>query len=208
MSSQNGTDSEFVDKISHSQIEEKVREAVGLALELEPDEFSIDASLFDELAAESLDLLDATFMLEREFNILFPRTDVLQRATQYFGKDTLIKDGLVTEMGVTVLRLAMPEVAPDKFTAGMKSRDVTKVFTVNSLVRITSQLIDAKESVPRPCPKCGAIRTESDVMPELICPECSNTEVLPSGDDVMLNDMERLVAETGGMGMEPLPESV
>jgi len=43
------------------------------ALELEPDEVSYDSTVLDDLGAESLDLLDVVFRLERAFDIQIPR---------------------------------------------------------------------------------------------------------------------------------------
>ena len=48
-------------------IYEKVKECVVEALGVDDDEVTPDAVLFDDLGAESLDLLDIVFRLEKEF---------------------------------------------------------------------------------------------------------------------------------------------
>lgn len=182
--------------IPQAVVEEKVREAVAESLELEVDEVQLDSSLFEELGAESLDLLDATFILEREFKIQFPRTDILERATQLFGEDTLMVDGVITEFGVKLLRMGMPEVDADEFYAGMPTHEIARKITVQSLVRITTRLLEAKAAYPRECPSCGATCEESAELPELVCPECGETVLLPNGDEIMLDDMQELIEKT------------
>lgn len=179
-----------------SVVEEKVRAAVAESLELEPEEVQLDSELFGDLGAESLDLLDATFILEREFNIQFPRTDILERATQLFGEDTLVVDGLLTEFGAKLLYMGMPEVEEGEFHAGMPIHEIARKITVQSLVRITLRMLEAKGAHPRECPACGATCQESDDLPELVCPECGETVLLPNGDEIMLADMQKLIEDT------------
>lgn len=78
----------------------KVRKVVAEALEIELEEAHLSASLF-ELGAESLDMLDMAFMLEKEYQIQFPRTDILERAAAHFGEDALVSNGLVTDRGLS-----------------------------------------------------------------------------------------------------------
>ncbi|MEE8382455.1 MAG: acyl carrier protein, partial [Thermodesulfobacteriota bacterium] len=54
-------------------IYEKVKESVVEALGVDEEEVTPDAALFDDLGAESLDLLDIVFRLEKEFGIKIPR---------------------------------------------------------------------------------------------------------------------------------------
>ena len=176
-------------------IEEKVRAAVAESLELDMEDVHLSSSLFGELGAESLDLLDASFILEREFRIQFPRTDILERATQHFGEDALIINGRVTEFGVKLLRQAMPEVEPEAFQPNMLAMEVAEKITVQSLVRIVTRLLEAKAAFPRQCPNCGSLRVEADVLPELICPQCGESQLLPTGDEIMIQDLKELGGE-------------
>src|SRR3712207_8540781 len=52
------------------------------SLDLDPSAVVPDASLEEELGAESLDFLDLAFMLEREFQVRLPRLNLLQRAEE------------------------------------------------------------------------------------------------------------------------------
>src|SRR4029077_16486359 len=131
----------------------RVRTLTAENLELDPEEVKMDSSFFD-LGAESLDLLDVAFALESEYKISFPRTDILERATEHFGEDALVKDGVVTDLGLPLLREGMPELDPDLIKPGLLDTDVARNITVGSFARITQRLIDAKAAFPRKCLDC------------------------------------------------------
>lgn len=57
---------------------EKVKEETAACLGLEKEEVSGDASLINDLGAESLDLVDLTFRLEKAFNLVIPEGDLFE----------------------------------------------------------------------------------------------------------------------------------
>lgn len=181
--------------ISEAVIEQKVKEAVARALDLDIDDVQLSSSLVDDLGAQSLDLLDIAFTLEREFKIQFPHTDILERASKRFGDEALMKDGLVTSFGLDLIRKGMPELKPDQLHSKMRARDVAGLITVGSFVRIVARLLEANRDFPRECPDCGTTMNEAQNAPELVCPNCGKIVILPSGDDVLFHD---LVALSGG----------
>ncbi len=181
--------------MSQQDIEQKVRAVISKALELEPDEVSPTASLADEMGAQSLDLLDIAFMLEREFKISFPRTDIMERATARFGEDALVNRGLVTDLGLELLRRTMPEVDRERLKPGLRAIDVTRLLSVQTFVRIVMRLLEAKQAFPRQCPNCGSLMEESEVTPEFTCPQCGTIVPLPSGDDILFEDLIALTAD-------------
>jgi acyl carrier protein len=175
--------------ISQPEIERKVIEAVASALDLEPDEVSLSDSLQNDLQAESLDLLDIAFTLEREFTVHFPRADLLQRASEHFGEDALVVDGQVTELGLNLLKKGVPEIDAERFRPGLKASEVAGMFTVQTFVRILTRLLEAKEEMDKTCPECSGQCAESSTAPEFVCSSCGHTLPLPSGDEVLLRDL-------------------
>jgi acyl carrier protein len=180
------------DKTQPSHQEEEVfrtvRAVVASSLELPEDEVRQDSSLY-ELGAESLDLLEMAFKLEKEYQISFPSTGILERAAAHFGKDALSSDGVVTELGLHLLRMGMPELNPELLKPGLRDIDVTKMIEVQSLVRITMRLLDAKAQFPRTCVECGEKLVESTMMPEFECSGCGRIVPVPRGDDILLQDL-------------------
>jgi hypothetical protein len=102
----------------------------------------------------------------------------------------------VTDLGLKLLLKGMPEIDPAKVKPGLMAIDVAKMITVGSFVRITQRLLEAKAQFPRTCPKCGASMHESDTMPEFECGNCGNIVPLPSGDDILLQDLISLAEQT------------
>lgn len=175
--------------VTREEVEEKVVAAVAHALDLDPGQVTLSSSLTDELGAESLDFLDIAFTLEREFNVQLPRLDILQRASEHFGEDTLVKNGVVTDRGLELLRKGMPEIDPERFQPGLKAMEVAAMFNVATFARIIQRLLEAKRELPRECPRCGQPMSESPVTPELVCGSCDESVPLPTGDEILLRDI-------------------
>ena len=120
----------------------KVQQAFCEALELDPEEVAWDSKVLDDLGAESLDLLDVAFRLERAFDIQIPRGGLEQQAEDVDGQPGEL-DGKLTEAGAARLREVMPEAA-DEISAGMKSADLPWTFRVATFYRLTKALVAAK----------------------------------------------------------------
>jgi acyl carrier protein len=55
---------------------EKVRQIICDQLDLEEDQVTLDASILDDLGADSLDLVDIVMSLEEEFDIELPEDEI------------------------------------------------------------------------------------------------------------------------------------
>ena len=126
------------------KVYEVVRKCFCEALELEMDEVVYSAKILDDLGAESLDLLDVVFRLERAFDIQIPRGGLSEQAKMVDGQPGEV-DGRLTEAGAAKLREIMPEVPAAEIHAGMKSTELGKVFRVGTFVHIVMATQKAKE---------------------------------------------------------------
>lgn len=128
------------------EIYEKVKEAIVEALGVDADDVKPESVLFDDLGAESLDLLDIVFRLEKTFGIKIPRGGIQQDmlAAEGVAEQDVIVDGALTEMGAQKLRERMPEVNPEKIKAGFRIDDIPTLFTVQTFVTIVKQQLAAK----------------------------------------------------------------
>ena len=131
---------DYVDAI----IFRKVQDCFCEALELDDFEVTWDAKIFDDLGAESLDLLDVVFRLERSFDIQIPRggIEAEARITQD-GPGEI--DGRLTEAGVRRLQATMPEVPAAEFVVGMKVSELPSVFRVGSFYNLVISLLATKQ---------------------------------------------------------------
>jgi acyl carrier protein len=170
-------------------VEHRVLEIIAKAMDRPVSDVKPASSLESDLGAQSLDYLDIAFSLEREFRIQFPRADFLQRASDHFGEENLVKDGVITPFGLKLLAKGMPEIDPAQLTPGLRVNEIRPMFVVATFIRVVRQLLDAKASMDRTCPQCKAEMNDSPSLPELVCPACGHSVPLPSGDDVLFQHL-------------------
>ena len=126
------------------EIYEKVKECVAEALGVEENEVTPKAALFDDLGAESLDLLDIVFRMEKIFHIRIPRDGIQKDAL--FGEglkeEDLVVDGAITPLGIEKLLKGMPEIDPSKVSEGFRVDDIPTLFTVQTFINIAKKQLD------------------------------------------------------------------
>jgi acyl carrier protein len=184
-------------EIPDDAIERRVLELIAKAIDCPVSQVKMDSSLEMDLGAQSLDYLDIAFSLEREFRIQFPRADFLQRASDHFGEENLVKEGVLTDLGLKLLATGMPELDRSRLRPGLKVTEVRQMFVVATFVRVVKQLLATKAAMDKTCPGCGAEMVESSALPEFVCPACRTSVPLPPGDEVLfahLLSVERAAA--------------
>ncbi|HUG82914.1 MAG TPA: phosphopantetheine-binding protein [Euzebya sp.] len=120
---------------TRDQVTEAVHEAVVDALALEDDEVTPDATLMDELGAESIDLLDILFRLERSVGVKIQASDLNEHVQggipdEEFGDENEV----VTPAGMAQLKKVMPQIDAEELTGKLKADEVMNHFTVDNLV--------------------------------------------------------------------------
>lgn len=109
--------------------------AIADALGLEPDEVSGGATLMSDLGAESIDLLDILFRLERALKVKIETADLADYVQggipdEEFGDSNEI----VSAKGLAQLKLVMPQIDTSKLVGELKADEVMSLFTVDNLV--------------------------------------------------------------------------
>lgn len=134
--------------MDEKEIYEKVKESVVEALGVDEEEVTPTAVLFDDLGAESLDLLDIVFRLEKEFGIKIPRggiqAETMSAEGENLKEEDLMVDGVLTPLGIQKLKEAMSEVDPSRITEGFRADDIPTLFTVQTFVNIVKKLLEDK----------------------------------------------------------------
>lgn len=121
--------------MTREEIAGHVHEAVAEALALDDDEVTGDATLMDDLGAESIDLLDILFRLERSVGVKIQASDLADHVQggipdEEFGDDNEI----ITEKGLAHLKTVMPQLDIDELAGSLKADEVMGLFTVDNLV--------------------------------------------------------------------------
>lgn len=90
-------------------------EIIAQILEFEMDELTLDASLIDDLNAESLDLVDISFSLGKKLGIRLPTKTALIMAEDIFPESIKLSErGRLTELGARFL-----QEGPNKYSSSV-----------------------------------------------------------------------------------------
>ena len=114
----------------------KVAQIVADALGCELDEVTPQASLIEDLDAESIDFLDLVFRLEMGFGVKIPRGKIVEDARGALPEAEFEAKGIVTEAGMARLREFLSEVPAERFKTPLKAADVPRLFTVETFCKV------------------------------------------------------------------------
>ncbi len=117
-----------------------VFEAVAAALGVEDDEVTREATLLGELGAESIDLLDILFRIERATGVKIEASDLAEHIQggipdEEFGDE----DGVVSAAGLAHLKSVMPQIGVDELAGTLQAEEVITLFTVGNLADLVAQ---------------------------------------------------------------------
>jgi len=129
--------------MNDQEIFEKLRECIAQTIGIEADKVTPDASLIDDLGADSLDLLDLVFRLEQAFHIRISRGDIERKAKETLPEEDFERDGLLTEQAKSALRLELPEVPAERFAALTRPSEIPRLFTARTFLRLVKERMEA-----------------------------------------------------------------
>jgi acyl carrier protein len=114
----------------------KIAELIAAALPCEVQRVTLEASLIDDLGAQSIDFLDIVFRLERAFKVKIPRGKIIEEARGTLSQAEFEQGGVVTEAGLERLKLFLSEVPPARFPSPVKVADIPRLFTTETFCKI------------------------------------------------------------------------
>ncbi len=126
--------------MSRDEIYSKVQAVLVDALGVDEEEVTPNAVIRDDLGAESIDFLDIMFRLEKAFGIKIPRGEMIP---ENLAQDpNIVKDGVVTPAGISMLKSKMPHSDFSEFERDPKLDNMSKLFTVNAIVNYVQQKLE------------------------------------------------------------------
>ncbi|MGZ0168429.1 MAG: acyl carrier protein [Planctomycetales bacterium] len=126
---------------SRDEIFAKVQETLVDALGVDDDEVTEEATLVDELGAESIDFLDIVFRLEKNFGIKIPRGELFPE--NLAADASFVDDGKVTAEGIATMKEKMPHADIDSFANDPKVENIQSLFTVNMITNFVENKLNA-----------------------------------------------------------------
>ena len=136
--------------MTNEEMFEKVQEAFVEALGVDDDEVVADAKIFDDLGAESLDLLEIVYLLEHAFGIKIPRDGVREASQEDIDPSDYEVNGILTPLALEKLKEIMPEVPPEEFVEGMTPNEIPRLFRVQTFVNIVARLLEEQANAGTP----------------------------------------------------------
>jgi len=114
----------------------KVAATMADALGCDLEEVKLDASLIDDLSAESIDFLDIVFRLERTFKVKIPRGKIVEEARGDLSESQFDQGGIVSDAGLVRLKSFLGEVPAERFKSPMKVADIPRLFTPETFCKM------------------------------------------------------------------------
>jgi len=131
--------------VTRAEIDGAVTEALVGALGVGEDEVTKEATVLGDLGAESIDLLDILFRLERKLGVKIQAADLAAHVQggipeEEFGD----AGGKITAKGLAQLKKVMPQIDPDALAGKLEAEKVMSLFTVDNLSAMVAGKLAAK----------------------------------------------------------------
>jgi acyl carrier protein len=130
--------------VTKDEVLEAVQGAIAGALGVDESDATPDATLMGDLGAESIDLLDVLYRIERRLKVKIQASDLAAHvqggiSDEEFGDDA----GIITPVGLAQLHKVMPQIDPDALAGKLEAEKVMSLFTVQNLVDMVDQRVNA-----------------------------------------------------------------
>ena len=120
-----------------AEVDVVVKEAVVEALALDDDEVTPNATLMDDLGAESIDILDILFRIEKNTGVKIEASDLGDHIQGGIPDDEFSdKNEVLTSKGAEQLRRVMPQTSDQEIEGKLKADEVISLFTVQNLIEM------------------------------------------------------------------------
>ncbi len=109
------------------------------SLAVDEEEVTRESTLVDDLGAESIDLLEIVFNLEKKFNIKIDRSELIPE--DLFTNQEYVVEGKLTPAGLAVLEERLPNANLEAFKVNPLVQNISKILTVEDLCNIVEQKV-------------------------------------------------------------------
>lgn len=132
------------DTMTEQEIFEKLIPLVREVTGAREDQIKMESGLMKDLGAESIDLLDFSFLVEEKFGITIEADEFEQQATERIPGGVYDNDGLLTDEALEELRKALPEVPSEYLKQGLKKIELPSVLNVAVFVHVIQRKLAEK----------------------------------------------------------------
>jgi acyl carrier protein len=122
--------------MDREEVLQGVKQCLIDCIRVTDDEISLNSKIIDDLGADSLDLLDIIFSIERHFKVKIQQGGIDSRAREGLSEEEYEINGRLQPKAVERLRTLLPEVPSKDITDGMHISQIPYLFTVETFVKI------------------------------------------------------------------------
>lgn len=137
--------------LAPNQIYATVAKVLMEALGVEEDDIKPSATLQGDLGAESIDLLDIVFRLERAFGIRIQQGELFPDLV-FLVATEVVRDGQVTDEGLAALRAQLPFADLRDLERDRRLNRIDDLFTVDLLSSFISWKLNGSGDAHAPAP--------------------------------------------------------
>ncbi|MFO0837014.1 MAG: acyl carrier protein [Phycisphaerae bacterium] len=127
--------------MDRQEIFQKVRQSLVDALSVEEDEVTEGATLTGDLGAESIDILDIVFRLEKAFGIKISQEELTPR--DVLSNPEYVANRKLNAAGLTALKSRIQNADFSKFEANPDIDKILDIFTVGTIVNFVQSKLQA-----------------------------------------------------------------
>lgn len=125
--------------VTETEAYDAVKDAIVGALGVDEDEVTPEATIFEDLGAESIDLLDVLFRIERSTGVKIQASDIGEHIQGGIPDDEFgDEEGVVSDKGLEQLKKVMPQIDPDELRGNLHAERVITLFTVKNLADLVA----------------------------------------------------------------------
>jgi acyl carrier protein len=120
-----------------------VKEVTGVPVE----RIHMEHVVMEDLGAESLDLLDLSFLIEERFGVTIGSHEFEDQAKARLPGGVYEKDGFLTPEALIELRKALPEIPPARLAPGLRKLELPSLLTVSVFMHLIQRKLAEKTQV-------------------------------------------------------------
>jgi acyl carrier protein len=117
-----------------------VQEAVADALGIDAEEAVPEATLLGDLDAESIDLLDVLFRIEKAADVKIKVSDIAELLQGGIPDEEFAdEDDIINEVGLAQLKKSLPQIDVQELAGKLTADEVLTLFTVQNLTDLVAE---------------------------------------------------------------------
>jgi acyl carrier protein len=131
--------------MTESEIFERLKPLLNEVLGVAPARIHPESVLVADLGAESIDLLDLSFLIEEHFHVTIEGNEIEREASKRLPGGAYEKDGRLTDEALAEIRKCLPELDSTKIVTGLRKLDLPSLLTVQFFVKLIARKLVEKE---------------------------------------------------------------